>query len=134
MILPLLLATLLNGLVGFLYKIAISSGSTPTGILVMQGVVFITCSFIIAIRSGTVGKSRSVLIHAPICGILLGSAFLLLLESLKYGEVSVNFSIVQLSFVITSVLAIFILGEKFRIINFVGIIAAILSVMSFAYL
>lgn len=134
MILPLLLATLLNGLVGFLYKIAISSGSTPTGILVIQGAVFITCSFIIAIRSGTVVKSRSVMIHAPICGILLGSAFLLLLESLKYGEVSVNFSIVQLSFVLTSVLAIIILREKFRIINLVGIIAAILSVMSFAYL
>ena len=134
MILPLLLATFLNGLIGFLYKIAISSGSTPTGILVIQGVVFITCSFIIAIRSGTVAKSRSVFIHAPVCGILLGSAFLLLLESLKYGEVSVNFSIVQLSFVLTSVLAILLLKEKFRIVNFVGIIAAILSVMSFAYL
>ncbi len=133
-IIPLLMATFLYGIFGLLYKVAISSGSTPTGILVMQGAAFITCSFFIALKSGTISRSKTVIFHAPICAILLLLSFLLLLESLKYGEVSISFSIVQLSFVLTSVLAIFFLNERFEKMNFLGIIAAVLSVISFAYL
>jgi uncharacterized membrane protein len=134
MLLPLMLATFLYGIFGFLYKVAILTGSTPTGILVIQGATFIPCSLIFAFKSRTIGRSRSVMTYAPICGVLLVSSFLLLLESLKYGEVSVSFSIVQLSFVLTSFLAVLFLKEKFRTLNFVGISAAILAVISFAYI
>jgi transporter family protein len=133
-LIQLLFATFLYGLFGFIYKVAISTGSTPTGIVAMQGATFFTLSFITSKIKNSISISRSVLTHAPICGVLLVSSFLLLLESLKFGEVSVNFSIVQLSFVFTSILAIVFLGEKFKMLNFFGIAAAVLAVYSFAFL
>jgi len=134
MLIQLLFATFLYGLFGFIYKVAISTGSTPTGIVAMQGATFFTLSFITSKIKNSISMSRSVLTHAPICGVLLVSSFLLLLESLKFGEVSVNFSIVQLSFVFTSILVIVFLGEKFRMLNFFGIATAVLAVYSFAFL
>jgi transporter family protein len=133
-LIQLLFATFLYGLFGFIYKVAISTGSTPTGIVAMQGATFFTLSFITSKIKNPMNMSRSVLTHAPICGVLLVSSFLLLLESLKFGEVGVSFSIVQLSFVFTSILAILFLGEKFRMLNFFGIVAAVLAVYSFAFL
>jgi len=133
-LIQLLFATFLYGLFGFLYKIAISTGSTPTGIVAMQGATFFTLSFITSKIKNSISMSRSVLTHAPVCGVLLVSSFLLLLESLKFGEVSVSFSIVQISFVFTSILAIVFLGEKFKMLNFFGIAAAVLAVCSFAFL
>ena len=131
--LQLIFATVVYALLGFLYKVAITMGSTPTGILVVQGAVFITYAFIAASRKGLIRRSRSVMFHAPICGILLSLAFMALLESLKYGEVGVSFSIVQLSFMVTSILAILVWREEVRMLNFLGIIAALLAVVSFTY-
>lgn len=74
------------------------------------------------------------MIHAPICGILLSGSYLLLLMSLKFGEVSISFSIVQLSFVVTSILAIIFWKEKINILNVLGILSAFMAVIFFAYL
>ncbi len=130
----LVFATIIYGVFGLLYKIAISLGSAPTGILVVQGAFFIVYAFVIAYRRSLIKTSRTITLHAPVCGILLSSAYLLLLESLKYGDVSVSFSIVQLSFVITSVLAMLAWPEKIRPLNVLGIILAVLAIASFAYL
>lgn len=129
----LVLATILYGLFGFLYKLAIYMGVTPTGILVVQGVSFIIYAFFVANRRGPVKWSRNLMIHAPLCGILLSSSFLLLLESLKYGEVSVSFSIVQLSFMVTSILAILAWREKLSVLSTLGIASAVSAVALFAY-
>jgi len=133
MMAQLILATILWGLFGFFYKVAISMGATPTGILAAQGAVFITLASVMAIRRGVFSDYRDVAIHAPVCGVLLSASFLLLLESLKYGDVSVNFSIVQLSFVVTTILAAVILREKIHTLNMLGLVAAFLAVISFAY-
>jgi len=132
--LHLILAMILYSLFGLLYKVAMAMGSTPTGVLVAQGATFITCAFMVAIKRGALGIHRSVMAHAPFCGILLSSAFLLLLESLKYGDISVSFSIVQLSFVFTSALAILIWRENVKPLNILGIVSAASSVAFFAYL
>ncbi len=130
--LHLILATLLYSLFGLLYKIAISGGSTPIGVITAQGATFITCAFAVAISKRSLRIDRQILTHAPFCGILLASAFLLLLESLKYGDVSVSFSIVQLSFVFTSALAILIWREEVKASKIFGISTAAFSVLLFA--
>lgn len=129
----LILATIIYGLFGFLYKLATYMGVTPTGILVVQGASFIIYAFFIAHRRGAIKLSRNIMAHAPLCGILLSSSFLLLLESLKYEEVSVSFSIVQLSFMVTSVLAILAWREKLNVPSILGIVSAVLAVVFFAY-
>lgn len=130
----LVFATIIYGVFGLLYKIAVVLGSAPTGILVVQGAFFIVYAFVIAYRRSLIKTSRTITLHAPVCGILLSSAYLLLLESLKYGDVSVSFSIVQLSFMITSVLAMLAWHEEIRPLNVLGIILAVLAIASFAYL
>jgi uncharacterized membrane protein len=132
--LQLVFATIIYGIFGLLYKIAIALGSAPTGILIVQGSFFIVYAFVIAYQRHLIKTSRTITLHAPVCGILLSSAYLLLLESLKYGDVSVSFSIVQLSFMITSILAMLVWHEKITPMNVLGIILAILAIASFAYL
>jgi len=133
MMAQLIFATILWGLFGFFYKVAISMGATPTGILIAQGAIFLPLAIIMAVRRGLFSDYHVVVTHAPVCGVLLSASFLLLLESLKYGEVSVNFSIVQLSFIVTTVLAAMILHEKIRALNMLGVVTAFLAVISFAY-
>ena len=133
-VLQLAFATSAYGLFGVLYKIAIIMGSSPVGILVVQGMFFITYAFLAAKREGPIVKSRRILVHAPICGILFSSSYLLLLESLKHGDVSVSFSIVQLSFIVTSLLAMLVWREEIQARSVLGIILAMLAVLSFAYL
>jgi len=108
-------------------------GVTPTGILVVQGASFIIYAFFIAHQRGAIKLSRNIMVHAPLCGVLLSSSYLLLLESLKYGEVSVSFSIVQLSFMVTSILAILAWREKLNVPSILGIVSAVLAVAFFAY-
>jgi drug/metabolite transporter (DMT)-like permease len=133
MMAQLIFATILWGLFGFFYKVAISMGATPTGLLVAQGAIFLPLAIIMAVRRGLFSDYHAVVTHAPVCGVLLSVSFLLLLESLKYGDVSVNFSIVQLSFVVTTILAAMVLHEKIRALNMLGVVMAFLAVMSFAY-
>ncbi len=133
-VIQLVFATFLYGLFGFFYKLAILSGATPIGILFIQGISFITYAFMLSYRKGLIKKSRVVMIYAPICGVLLSSSYLLLLMSLKFGEVSISFSIVQLSFVVTSIFAIIFWKEKINILNILGIVSAFMAVMFFAYL
>jgi uncharacterized membrane protein len=133
-VIQLIFATFLYGLFGFVYKLSMQAGATPLGILLIQGISFITYAFILSYQKGLIKKSRIVMIHAPICGILLSTSFLLLLMSLKFGEVSISFSIVQLSFVVTSILAIIFWKEKIDILNLLGILLALIAVLIFGYL
>jgi len=123
----------LHSIFGILYQIAVAGGSEPIGVVTAQGATFITFSLAVALLRGALKIERDILSHAPFCGILLASAFLLLLESLKRGDVSVSFSIVQLSFVFTSALAILICREEVKASNIFGISIAALSVLLFAY-
>ncbi|MEM4251630.1 MAG: EamA family transporter [Candidatus Bathyarchaeia archaeon] len=129
----LVLATILYGLFGFLYKFSLYMGVTPVGILVIQGLSFIIYAFLVVNLKGPVKWSRNIIVHAPLCGILLSSSYLLLLESLKHGEVSVSFSIVQMSFMVTSMLAILAWHEKPSPLALLGITLAVLAVAFFAY-
>jgi uncharacterized membrane protein len=126
-------AMLLYSVFGILYKLAVAGGSEPIGVLTAQGATFIALSFAVALSRGALRIERGILSHAPFCGVLLASAFLLLLESLKRGDVSASFSIVQLSFVFTSALAILIWREEVKASNIFGISTAALSVLLFAY-
>ncbi|MGQ9543907.1 MAG: EamA family transporter [Candidatus Bathyarchaeia archaeon] len=133
-LLRLVLATFTYGLFGFLYKVAVMFGCTPTGILVAQGFFFIILAFTSVALKGPVNISSVIMVHAPACGVMLSAAFLFLLESLRYGLVSVNFSIVQLSFAFTSILAIVVWREELNLHNAVGILLAVLAVIFFAYI
>jgi transporter family protein len=132
--LKLILATFTYALFGFLYKVAVMSGCAPTGILVLQGLFFIVLAFAVAAFKGVLRFSSTIMFHAPACGVMLSSAFLLLLESLREGDVSVNFSIVQLSFAVTSILAVAVWREEVDLNRVFGILSAVSAVIFFAYL
>ena len=140
MLLQLVFSTIMYGSFGFLYKIAIAAGSSPMGILVAQGAFVLVASSIVASQGNVKDffrrnqpAFRSVMVHAPICGVLLSFSWRMLLESLRLGDVSVGFSIVQLSFVVTSALSILIWNEKANTLKLLGIVAAVSAVCVFAY-
>lgn len=140
MFLQLVISTIMYGTFGFLYKVAIATGSSPIGILVAQGAFVLIASSIVASQGNVKDffhrnqqAFRSVMIHAPICGVLLSFSWRMLLESLRLGDVSVSFSIVQLSFVVTSILSMLVWSERVNASKLLGIVAAVSAVCAFAY-
>jgi len=68
--------------------------------------------------------------YGPICGVLGFAAYYCFLTSLREGQVSINTMIFRLSFVITAALAVLFLGEVVTLQKLVGLLSAVLAVLS----
>lgn len=128
----LLAGTVLYGIFGLIYKSAMLAGVTPISLLVVQSPLVLLTAVAVAFLGGSAKIDGTVLKTAPWCGVLLFGSMSLLLFSLQWGQASVNVPIVQLSFVFTSVLAVFLLRERLTPIRTAGVIAAVLAVIVFA--
>jgi transporter family protein len=128
----LLAGTFLFSIFGVVYKSAMSAGISPASLLIVQSPLVLLTSSFINLKGGTLKVDETVLKHAPWCGILLFISQLLLLFSLQWGEASVNVPIVHLSFVVTSALAVLLLGERLTPRKMVGIALAALTVAVFS--
>jgi len=69
------------------------------------------------------------LLYAPLNGVLSALGALFMLIALSQGEVSFVFPLIHMSFVVTFVIAISLLGEKPSSMQILGVIAAAAAVM-----
>ena len=131
--LMLLAATLAFGIAGVLNKEATNQGSATIPLVVVSTITFNGSSLIRMLLSRKLRPNPLTMYMAPLVGILQLSWSLLLIESLQTGDASISFPIVQLSFVLTAILAVAFLRERVTKGLVTGLSASTLAVLSFAF-
>jgi len=125
-----IVALLLIGTKGFLYKVGADSGAPAATFTLVQALTFLPVAMASAHASdGRVAASRLTLRHAPFNGVLTALASVLLFLALERGEAIVAVPISQLCFVVTAVLAMAVLGERPTAAKAMGVLAAIAAVL-----
>jgi len=120
-----LVAAAALGIGNLLYKIGLRAGSNPATLLVAQAAVFLPLATMFAgmIDRG-IRPAKSTWRHAPAAAMLLGLAFVFMLESLAHGEASVLVPIAQMGFVVTATLGFVFLQEPFTLRKGAGLVFA----------
>ena len=126
----LLAATVSFAIAGLLQKEAVNQGSTTIPLIIVSTLTFLTSAFTQMMLRRRLRPNAITIKMAPFVGLLQLSWSLLLIESLRTGDVSINFPIAQLSFVLTAILAVFFLKEKLTRGLIVGLVFASISVIS----
>ena len=116
-----------------IYKVATKRGINSNTFVFYQSTVFAFTIFVIAFATGQIFQINGAALAFGIpIGFIGYLGVLLFVMSLRDGSASVNVPIFRLSFVITSLGAIFILGEPANTIKVVGTLLAIAGVLSLA--
>ena len=109
------------GLVNFIYKLGVSGGVSPIMFLHSQAVFFITTAYIysFAVQGGPKFSKKGWAhgLATAICFIFGNTA---LLAAFREGEATIVSPIVQLSFIVTTILATWRLSEKMTVRKSLG--------------
>jgi uncharacterized membrane protein len=120
------------GLVSFLYAIAARLGATGPSFIFSQFCAFTLISLFHALRwEGGLCLNLAVWVNAPWAGVFNSAAFICLIMALQRGEASVAVPISQMSFVVTTVLAVTVYGEGLTLRKSAGLAAALLTILAF---
>ena len=120
-----LVATVLVGLLSFIYKVGMRSGATPVGLVVTQG--FFALPFatgLAAYLDGGIRPARAAWKHPPIAAVLLAAAFIFLAKGLRNGEASLVVPVAQMGFVVSAILGFVVLREPITLRKAAGIAVA----------
>lgn len=114
-------------------KQAMNQGVDPIPLLLVQTITFTASAFVYMFATrGFRLPNRITLQFAPLAGILQLLWSFLLFQALHHGQASISFPIVQLSFVLTAILAVVFLRERASRSLFFGLSTASMSVIAFA--
>jgi drug/metabolite transporter (DMT)-like permease len=120
------------GLLNFLYAIAARLGATGPSFIFSQFCAFTLIALFHALFwERGVRLDRVVWANAPLAGIFTSAGFICLIMALQRGEASVAVPISQMSFVVTTVLAVIAYGEGFTLRKSAGLAAALLTILAF---
>ena len=120
------------GLVNFIYAIAARLGATGPSFIFSQFCGFALIAHLHALCiERRLRLDRSVWANAPLSGISGSAGLICLIMALQRGEASVAVPISQMSFVVTTVLAVIVYGEGFTVRKSAGLIAALLTILAF---
>jgi uncharacterized membrane protein len=103
-------ALLLYGVADFVYKRGAAAGAEPHHFLMVQTWFFTPCALLYGLASGTLAFNFAALWGAA-AGVCAVVGYYNFAHSLKSGSVSTNATIFRLSFAVTVVLAVLVLGE-----------------------
>ena len=120
-------ALVLYGLADFVYKRGAAAGALPHRFLMVQTWFFSPLALLYGIVSGTLAFSSGAA-WGLAAGVLVVIGYYNFAWSLRHGAVSTNATIFRLSFVVTTALAVLILGEALTIPKIAGIVLAFLAV------
>lgn len=120
-------ALVCNGLVDIVYKRAATAGVQPHHLMMVQSPIYGACVLGYGIASGTLVFDRASL-WGIVAAIFAFTGFYNFAKSLRGGAVTVNAPIFRLSFVITAVLAVALLGEALTLGVLAGIAFALVAV------
>jgi drug/metabolite transporter (DMT)-like permease len=132
-LLRVVLATIAVGIGQLIYKIGLTSGATPAGLLTTQGFVVVSLATgLTAIVDRRIRPTGTDLRHGAVAALVLSAAFILLLESLARGAASVMVPIAQMGFVVTAAVGILFLREPFTPRVGVGLALALAALAGLA--
>jgi drug/metabolite transporter (DMT)-like permease len=120
-------ALLLYGLADFVYKRGAAAGAPPHQFLMVQTWFFSSLALLYGLVSGTLAFGAGALWGAA-AGVLVVVGYYNFAWSLRHGSVSTHATIFRLSFAVTAVLAILLLGEPLTAAKFVGLLLALVAV------
>ena len=117
------------GIAGLVAKAGLDTGEIgAVPIVLTQTVGFQQAAIITLLRSRNFGITRTVVNFAPGIAVLQVTWAVLLFESLRIGDASISYPIVQMSFVITAILAVVFLREEMNWSKGGGLALAIIAV------
>ena len=131
--LSLLIGLAAFGVTGVLAKKAMLEGSGAITLVAFQSITFAFCAFLNARFVMGISLERRVITWAPVMGGIQLSWAVMLFEAMRRGEASISYPIVQLSFVLTAILAVFTLREVLTKGKAIGLVLASLAVLAFTY-
>ena len=120
-------ALVCNGLADLVYKRAATAGVRPHHLMMVQSSCYGLLVLAYAWITGTLVLDRAALIGA-VAGVFAFTGFYNFARSLQGGAVTVIAPIFRLSFTITAVLAIALLGEAITIAKIAGLAFALVAV------
>ena len=128
-----LIATIAIGVANVLYKFGIRAGATAATLLVAQAGMFVPLStgFAAFVDRG-IRPPRSTWRYAGATAFLLACGFVLLVESLAFGQASVLVPIAQMGFVVTAALGIIFLRESWTPQKGAGLVIALAALACLA--
>ncbi len=128
----LFIGTFLFGLVGLLARQAAIEGSPAIPLIAAQSIPFELCAVTYAVASRQLDFGPTTLRYAPMVAVFQLGWSIMLFQSLQSGQASISYPIVQLSFVVTAVLAAIFLREPLNRQKLGGLGLACLAVLAFA--
>ncbi len=126
-------AVVFMGAAGVLNKAALDQGSLTVPLIAASNVTFTPAALIAAVATKGLKPNRTTLQFAPVTGLLQLAWALLITESLQTGDASINFPIVNLSFILTALLAVMFLKEPLHRWLVFGLAAAVVAVVAFGF-
>ncbi len=119
-----IIAMFLSACFQFILKVATNVVSSSPSFLFLMALFFSSMVVLYNIIIGEFKLPSKTFLYAPLNGILMAGGTLFLINALFHGQASVVLPIVQLSFVVTSILAVAFLKEKLNSVRTVGIVGA----------
>ncbi len=130
----LIIASILRGMMGFFYKVALNHDIDINTFLFLNPVLWIIGGFIYAgFFERDLSINKKVIIYSGISGLLVTGIVLFLLLAVKNGEAITAVPIAQLSFIITGILSIWFLREKMTSLKVIGICFAIGTILCLSF-
>jgi drug/metabolite transporter (DMT)-like permease len=126
-------ASLLFGSVGVLAKHALNEGSASIPLILTQTVAFQTGATFYVLYTRRWRPNRATLQYAPPISVLQLVWAVLLFQALELGDASVAYPVVQLSFVLTAIMAVIFLGETVSRTKVGGLALAVVAVAVLAF-
>lgn len=115
------------GLADFVYKRGTAAGALPHRFLMVQTWFFTPLALLYGSVTGTLAFNSGAL-WGLAAGVLVVIGYYNFAWSLRHGAVSTNATIFRLSFVVTSALAVLVLGEALTVPKIIGIALALIAV------
>lgn len=129
-ILLVIMASILRGLMGFFYKVGTMHGVDANAFLFINALFWVIGGPIYSvIFEGGLRVNRSVIFYGIISGLLVIGIASFLFLSVRAGEAIIAVPIAQLSFVVTAVLSVWVLKERFTSQKVLGIFCAVVTIL-----
>jgi drug/metabolite transporter (DMT)-like permease len=120
-----LVATVIVGLLSFIYKLGMVSGASPVGLVVTQGFFALpVATGLSAYLDRGIRPSRAAWKHPPVAAGLLAAAFIFLAKGLRNGQASLVVPVAQMGFVVSALLGFVVLREPVTLRKAAGLAVA----------
>ncbi len=121
------------GLLNIVYKLGVARGVSPVMMLHSQAVFFICIAYVYAYAvQGGPRFSRAGWAHASVTAVCFTGGIVSFLTAFQTGEASIVTPIVQLSFVVSVLMATWWMGERFTARKLLGLLFALSTIAAFA--